>query len=73
MPAFAPALYFPRHLMYHAEVMKKTLFLYICREIAVPFLLGIATFTAVLLMGRFLQLADLVVVAGGCCFRTSSA
>ena len=50
--------------MYHALVMKKTFFLYICREIAVPFLLGITTFTAVLLMGRFLQLADLVVTKG---------
>jgi len=50
--------------MYHAEVMKKTLFLYICREIAVPFLLGMATFLSVLLMGRFLQLADLVVARG---------
>lgn len=50
--------------MYHATVMKKTLFLYICREIAVPFLLGMATFTTVLLMGRFLQLADLVVTRG---------
>ncbi|HEY6873742.1 MAG TPA: LPS export ABC transporter permease LptF [Geobacteraceae bacterium] len=44
--------------------MKKTLFFYICREIAVPFLLGMATFTSVLLMGRFLQLADLVVAKG---------
>lgn len=50
--------------MYYATVMKKTLFLYICREIAVPFLLGMATFTSVLLMGRFLQLADLVVARG---------
>lgn len=50
--------------MYHATVMKKTLFLYICREIAVPFLLGMATFTAVLLMGRLLQLAEMVVARG---------
>src|SRR6266540_2564203 len=50
--------------MYHASVMKKTLFLYLCREIAVPFLLGMATFTSVLLMGRLLQLADLVVSKG---------
>lgn len=50
--------------MYHAKVMKKTLFLYICREIAVPFLLGMATFTSVLLMGRLLQLAELVVARG---------
>ena len=59
-----PALYIIRLLMYHAVVMKKTLFLYICREIAVPFFLGIATFLSVLLMGRFLQLADLVVARG---------
>jgi lipopolysaccharide export system permease protein len=50
--------------MYYAPDMKKTLFLYICREIAVPFMLGLATFTAVLLMGRFLQLADMVVSRG---------
>jgi lipopolysaccharide export system permease protein len=50
--------------MYHAPLMKKTLFLYICREIAIPFMLGLATFTAVLLMGRFLQLADMVVSRG---------
>jgi lipopolysaccharide export system permease protein len=50
--------------MYHAPVMTKTLYLYICREIAVPFLLGLATFTAALLMGRILQIADLVVARG---------
>ena len=50
--------------MYHAAVMKKTISLYICREIAVPFLLGMATFTSVLLMGRFLQLAEMVVARG---------
>ena len=44
--------------------MKKTLYLYICRETAVPFLLGIATFTSVLLMGRLLQIADLMVTKG---------
>ncbi|HTG81131.1 MAG TPA: LPS export ABC transporter permease LptF [Geobacteraceae bacterium] len=44
--------------------MKKTISLYICREIAVPFLLGMATFTSVLLMGRFLQLAEMVVARG---------
>ena len=50
--------------MYYAKLMRKTLFLYICREIAVPFMIGMATFTSVLLMGRFLQLADLVVSKG---------
>ena len=44
--------------------MKKTLNLYLCREIAVPFLLGMATFTSVLLMGRLMKLADLVVAKG---------
>ncbi len=50
--------------MYHAEAMKKTLNLYLCREIMVPFLLGMATFTSVLLMGRLMKLADLVVAKG---------
>jgi lipopolysaccharide export system permease protein len=44
--------------------MKKTLYLYLCREITVPFLLGMATFTSMLLMGRLLKLADLVVAKG---------
>jgi lipopolysaccharide export system permease protein len=50
--------------MYHADSMKKTLYLYVCREIGVPFLLGMATFTTVLLMGRIIKLADLVVAKG---------
>jgi lipopolysaccharide export system permease protein len=50
--------------MYDESVMKKTLYLYLCREIAVPFLLGTATFTGVLIMGRLLKIADLVVVKG---------
>ena len=44
--------------------MKKTLHFYIFREISVPFLLGMTTFTSVLLMGRLLRLADLVVAKG---------
>jgi lipopolysaccharide export system permease protein len=44
--------------------MKKTLYLYLCREIVVPFLLGTATFTGVLIMGRLLKIADLVVAKG---------
>jgi lipopolysaccharide export system permease protein len=44
--------------------MKKTLNLYLLREITVPFLLGMAAFTSVLLMGRILKLADLVVAKG---------
>jgi len=44
--------------------MKKTLFFYFLKEISVPFVLGILAFTLVLLMGRFLKLADLVVSKG---------
>jgi lipopolysaccharide export system permease protein len=44
--------------------MKKTLFLYLFGEITIPFLLGMAAFTSVLLMGRLLKLADLVVAKG---------
>lgn len=44
--------------------MKKTLYLYIFREIPPPFFLGVATFTFVLLMGRLLRLADMVVTKG---------
>lgn len=44
--------------------MKKTLHLYIFREISAPFLLGLATFTSVLLMGRLLRLAEMVVAKG---------
>lgn len=50
--------------MYDAFAMKKTLHLYLFSEITVPFLLGMATFTSVLLMGRLLKLADLVVAKG---------
>ena len=46
------------------RAMKKTLHLYIFREISAPFLLGLATFTSVLLMGRLLRLADMVVAKG---------
>ncbi len=42
----------------------KRLHLYILREIATPLLLGLATFTAVLLMGRMLKLADMVIAKG---------
>ncbi len=44
--------------------MKKTLYLYIFKEIPPPFLLGVATFTFALLMGRILRLADMVVSNG---------
>ena len=50
--------------MYHAKFMKKTLYAYIFREIPPPFLVGMATFTFVLLMGRFLKLAEMVVEKG---------
>jgi lipopolysaccharide export system permease protein len=44
--------------------MKKTLYYYLFMEITVPFFLGMAAFTSVLLMGRLLKLADLVVAKG---------
>jgi lipopolysaccharide export system permease protein len=50
--------------MYHAKLMKKTLYLYIFKEIPPPFLVGMGTFTFVLLMGRFLKLAEMVVEKG---------
>jgi len=46
------------------DAMKKTLHWYIFREITVPFLLGFAVFTFVLLMGRFMNLAEMVVAKG---------
>ncbi|MBU5636040.1 LPS export ABC transporter permease LptF [Geomonas sp. Red69] len=44
--------------------MKKTLYRYIFNEIPPPFLVGMVTFTFVLLMGRFLRLAEMVVEKG---------
>jgi lipopolysaccharide export system permease protein len=44
--------------------MKKTLYLYIFNEIPPPFLVGMVTFTFMLLMGRFLKLAEMVVEKG---------
>ena len=44
--------------------MKKTLYRYIFNEIPAPFLVGMVTFTLVLLMGRFLKLAEMVVEKG---------
>jgi lipopolysaccharide export system permease protein len=44
--------------------MVRLLHRYLLREIAVPFLLGLVTFTAILLAGRFMKLAELVVVKG---------
>jgi lipopolysaccharide export system permease protein len=62
--AMLQAIYFPSLLMYHAKFMKKTLYAYIFKEIPPPFLVGMATFTFVLLMGRFLKLAEMVVEKG---------
>jgi lipopolysaccharide export system permease protein len=50
--------------MYHGKFMKKTLFAYIFKEIPPPFLIGMGAFTFVLLMGRFLKLAEMVVEKG---------
>ena len=50
--------------MYHAKFMKKTLYAYIFKEIPPPFLVGMVTFTFMLLMGRFLKLAEMVVEKG---------
>lgn len=44
--------------------MKKTIHLYIFQEITTPFLLGFAVFTFVLVMGRFINLAEMVIAKG---------
>lgn len=44
--------------------MKKTLYAYIFQEIPPPFIAGMVTFTFMLLMGRFLKLAEMVVEKG---------
>jgi lipopolysaccharide export system permease protein len=44
--------------------MKRILNLYIIREIAALFLLGIAVFTLILLMGRLIKLTDMVISHG---------
>jgi lipopolysaccharide export system permease protein len=44
--------------------MKKILHLYIFREITAPFLLGFAVFTIVLLTGKMLNLAEMVITKG---------
>lgn len=46
------------------SAMKKIIHFYIFREITVPFVLGFSVFTFVLLMGKLLQLADMVVAKG---------
>lgn len=44
--------------------MITTLHRYVGREIIIPFLLGFAVFTFVLLMGRFIKLAEMVIAKG---------
>jgi lipopolysaccharide export system permease protein len=44
--------------------MKKTLYAYVFKEIPPPFLVGMGAFTFVLLMGKFLKLAEMVVEKG---------
>lgn len=44
--------------------MKKIIHFYIFREITVPFILGFSVFTFVLLMGKLLQLAEMVIAKG---------
>lgn len=44
--------------------MKKTIYLYILKETTIPFLLGMAVFTFVLLMGKLLKLAEMVFTKG---------
>jgi lipopolysaccharide export system permease protein len=46
------------------DAMKKTLNLYLLKEIIVPFLLGLSVFTIVLLMGKLINLAEIVVAKG---------
>jgi lipopolysaccharide export system permease protein len=58
------AIYILLLLMYHPVDMKKIIHFYIFREITSPFLLGFAVFTFVLLMGRLLNLADMVIAKG---------
>ena len=61
-PAVTP-LYTILPLMYYRSV-KRILSLYIIREISSLFLLGIVIFTMVLLMGRIINLSELVVSRG---------
>ncbi|HZV83278.1 MAG TPA: LPS export ABC transporter permease LptF [Geobacteraceae bacterium] len=56
-------VYFLAALMYDAP-MPLTLYRYLTREVLSPLLLGLVTFTVVLLMGRMLKLADMVVSKG---------
>ena len=53
---------FPAHVS--SSTMKRILNFYIVREIVALFLLGIALFTMVLLMGRMIKLTDMVITHG---------
>lgn len=50
--------------MYHTSAMKITLYRSILREIMTPLLLGVITFTFLLIMGRMVKLTDLVIAKG---------
>ncbi len=50
--------------MYDAKSMHSTLNRYLAKEIVAPFILGLVAFTFVLLMGKMLKLADLVIAKG---------
>jgi len=57
-------IYNQRAFVYHRPSMITILFRYIFRETAIPFVLGMAVFTFVLLMGRLLKLAEMVFAKG---------
>jgi len=58
-----PSVYIQTIFMYYPP-MPLTLYRYLAREVIAAFLLGMAVFTGVLLMGRMLNLADMVVSKG---------
>ncbi len=63
-PTGADVIYIAPPFVYHDPFMTRTLYRYIFRETAVPFVLGMAVFTFVLLMGRLLKLAEMVFAKG---------
>ncbi len=58
-----PPVYIRAIFMYY-PVMPSTLYRYLAREVLSVFFLGLLIFTGVLLMGRMLKLADMVVSKG---------
>lgn len=62
--AHPSVIYNPHTFVYHRASMTSILFRYIFKETAVPFVLGMAVFTFVLLMGRLLKLAEMVFAKG---------